>query len=102
MKILHAVQAFYPFQEKGGPVFKVRALAAGLARRGHDVTVLTSDLGLGSHPEVQPQLRKHELGWRLELEGVEIIYLPAVAHYRALTVNPAVLKLRKMNLPRFD
>ena len=102
MKILHAVQAFYPFQEKGGPVFKVRALAAGLARRGHDVTVLTSDLGLKSHPEVQPQLRKDEFGWRLELEGVEIIYLPVVAHYRALTVNPAALKLRKMNLPRFD
>jgi len=47
MRILKVVQSYFPFQERGGPVFKVRALATGLARRGHRVTVLTADLGLG-------------------------------------------------------
>jgi len=102
MKILHAVQAYYPFQEKGGPVFKVRSLAAGLARRGHGVTVLTADLGLKGHRELQPQLEKNEFGWRMEQEGVEIIYLPTLARYRALTVNPAVSGFCKALLPQFD
>ncbi len=102
MRILHVVHAYYPFQEKGGPVFKVRALAAGLARRGHNVTVLTADLGLKRHPQLQAQLQKHECGWRLELDGSEVIYLPTMAHYRALTLNPAILSFRKLNVPPFD
>jgi len=36
MHILNTVQAYYPFQQKGGPVLKVRAIAMGLARRGQD------------------------------------------------------------------
>lgn len=102
MRILHVVHAYYPFQEKGGPVFKVRALAAGLARRGHNVTVLTADLGLKRHPQLQAQLQKHECGWHLELDGSEVIYLPTMAHYRALTLNPAILSFRKLNVPPFD
>ncbi len=47
MRILKVVQSYFPFQERGGPVFKVRALATGLAKRGHQVTVLTADLGFG-------------------------------------------------------
>jgi glycosyltransferase involved in cell wall biosynthesis len=102
MKILHAVAAYYPFQERGGPVFKVGALAAGLARRGHEVTVVTPDLGLEKHAEIQPQLRKHAFGWRLEREGVEIIYLSTVTQYRALTLNPSVMGFCRTLLPRFD
>ena len=30
MRILKVVQAYYPFQEKGGPIVKVRALARAL------------------------------------------------------------------------
>ncbi len=45
MRILKITQAYYPFLEKGGPPVKVRAIARGMARRGHRVTVLTVDLG---------------------------------------------------------
>ncbi len=31
MRILKVVQSYFPFQDRGGPVFKVRALATGLA-----------------------------------------------------------------------
>jgi len=33
VRILKVVQAYYPFQEKGGPVAKVGALARGLVER---------------------------------------------------------------------
>ncbi len=102
MKILHVVQAYYPFQEQGGPVFKVRALAAGLARLGHDVTVLTADLGLAKHRELQPILHKSSFGYRLELDGVDIIYLPTIARYRTLTANPRVLGFCGTLRARFD
>jgi glycosyltransferase involved in cell wall biosynthesis len=102
MKILNVAPAYYPFQDRGGPVFKVGALAAGLVRRGHEVTVVTPDLGLGKHGEIQPQLRKHAFGWRLEREGVEIVYLSTVTQYRALTFNPSVLGFCRALLPEFD
>jgi glycosyltransferase involved in cell wall biosynthesis len=102
MKILHVAPADYPFQESGGPVFKVGALAASLVRRGHEVTVVTPDLGLEKYGEIEPQLRKHAFGWRLEREGVEIIYLSTVTQYRALTFNPSVLGFCRAVLPEFD
>lgn len=102
MKILHVAPAYYPFQERGGPVSKVGALAAGLVRRGHEVTVVTPDLGLEKYGEIQPQLRKHAFGWRLEREGVEIIYLSTVTQYRALTLNLSVLGFCRTLLPQFD
>ncbi len=46
MRILSVTQTYAPFLEFGGPPVKVRALARGLARRGHDVTVLTADWGV--------------------------------------------------------
>src|SRR5271156_5729014 len=75
MRVLKVVQSYFPFQDRGGPVVKVRALARGLAQRGHQVTVLTADLGLqklnGSAMSFQPC----PWGWRAEEDGVESIYL---------------------------
>ena len=87
MKILHVVQAYYPFQERGGPVVKVRALAGNAALHGHRVTVLTADLGLANRPQIVNRPEKSAWGSRLVLDGVEAIYLPTIARYRALTVN---------------
>jgi len=55
MRILKVVQSYFPFQDRGGPVFKVRALATGLAKRGHRVTVLTADLGFGREDGFRPK-----------------------------------------------
>lgn len=94
------MSAYYPFQEKGGPVVKVRALAKGLVQRGHKVTVLTADLGLDKQNSVQVE----RCGWgsRRELDGVEVIYLATLAHYRDLTVNPRVAQFCKRSLHRCD
>lgn len=91
MKILKTAQAYYPFQEKGGPVVKVRAIAHGLAQRGHSVTVLTTDWGF--EPSMAPQMaaQKCHWGWCAEEQGVKTVFLRSTGHYRAVSLNPGVL-----------
>lgn len=102
MRILKTVQAYYPFQEKGGPVVKVRAIALGLAHRGHNVTVLTADFGF--KPSLVPAMKaeKCRWGWCAEEQGVQAIFLRSLGHYRALTFNPDVIKYCSASLARHD
>jgi glycosyltransferase involved in cell wall biosynthesis len=102
MRVLKTVQSYYPFQERGGPVFKVRALARGLAHRGHRISVLTADLGLGAHSWDNLHIEHCPWGWRAEEDGVEAIYLPTFGHYRALTFNPGLMKFCGASLARYD
>jgi glycosyltransferase involved in cell wall biosynthesis len=102
VKILHVAQAYYPFQEQGGPVFKVRAMAEAMARNGQEVTVLTADLGLVKYQELAADLEKCAWGLRLKREGVEAIYLPTLARHRALTLNPRVMDFCESRLNAFD
>jgi glycosyltransferase involved in cell wall biosynthesis len=102
VRILKVVQSYYPFQEKGGPVVKVRALARGLARRGHQVTVLTADWGLNRQNGQRLALEACPWGLRAAEDGVEVVYLPSIAHYRALTLNPRVIRFCGASLKGFD
>lgn len=102
MRILKTVQAYYPFQEKGGPVVKVRAIALGLAHRGHDVTVLTADFGF--EPSLAPTMEAKACrwGWRAREQGVETIFLRTRGRYRALTLNPGVIKYLSASVANYD
>jgi glycosyltransferase involved in cell wall biosynthesis len=102
VRILEVVQAYYPFQEKGGPVVKVRALARGLARRGHQVTVLTADLGIRERIGSGLEAEHCKWGWRSKQDGVEVIYLSTLGNYRALTLNPRVIGFCRASLRNFD
>lgn len=103
MRVLETVQSYFPFQERGGSVFKVRAIARRLARRGHQVTVLTADLGISELRGAEtPRFQRSEWGWRLEEDGVETVFLRTFAHYRALTINPPVIGFCGVSLSRFD
>jgi glycosyltransferase involved in cell wall biosynthesis len=102
MNILHVVQAYYPFQEKGGPVFKVRALAETMVRHGHQSTVLTADLGLDRHPALSSSLSPSSFGRRLRLVGVEVTYLPTLARYRDMTLNSRTVEFCETELRKFD
>src|ERR1700680_4431635 len=88
MRVLSVTQSYYPFLGQGGPTVKVRALARGLAGFGHEVTVLTADLGFD--PEKQELTSAVSGRWGLEAkeDGVEAVYLRTRARYRALTWNP--------------
>src|SRR5580704_4856385 len=102
MRILKVVQAYYPFQEQGGPVAKVPALARGLVQRGHQVTVLTPDLGLANYASSRIKVEPCKWGWRAEQGGVEAIYLPTWFRHRALTLNPGVTGFCRDSLAKFE
>jgi glycosyltransferase involved in cell wall biosynthesis len=102
VRILKVVQAYYPFREKGGPVAKVGALARGLARRSHRVTVLTADLGVRNYRGAGAEFEACKWGWRSEQDGVEVIYLSTVGHYRAVTLNPRIFGFCRESMNRFD
>ena len=100
MHVLKIVQFYFPFQECGGPVAMVPALALALAHRGHKITVLTADLGLGGHPEVM--VEPFEWGWRAYQENVQVIYLPTLWRYRALTMNSHLIEFCRTFLRQVD
>jgi glycosyltransferase involved in cell wall biosynthesis len=90
MKILHVTQTYHPFLERGGPTVKVRSIAEGLAKRKHQVTVLTSWYG-------RPFAARH-----VQLGGVEVIYLKPRYTYRATTFNSGLIPFCKKRLREFD
>jgi len=100
MHVLKIIQFYFPFQECGGPVAMVPELALALAHRGHKVTVLTADLGLGAHPEVM--VEPFEWGWRAYQENVQVIYLPTLWRYHALTLNSHLLEFCRTFLRQVD
>ncbi len=105
MRILNVTQSYAPFFEFGGPPVKVRALAEGLAARGHEVTVLTSDWGLhrrlAQSPD-EPPATQGPFGSRREQNGVTALYLPNWFHYRAVSWNPALGRYLRARLSGFD
>jgi glycosyltransferase involved in cell wall biosynthesis len=102
MRVLSVVQFYFPFQDRGGPIVKVRSLAKGLVKRGHQVTVLTADLGLQGVNGFGDKIERRKWGWRWMDEGVEAIYLPTRGHYRAFTVNPGIIAYCTASLKGFD
>lgn len=105
MRILNVTQSYAPFFEFGGPPAKVRALAEGLARKGHEVTVLTVDWGLEERLSAlpgQPAPEDSPFGPRWTVNGVTAIYLANWLHYRTASWNPAVGRYLRARLAEFD
>ena len=105
MRILNVTQSYAPFFEFGGPPVKVRALAEGLARMGHEVTVLTADWGLekrlGEHLD-GVTAEDSPFGKRRKMNGVTAMYLANWLHYRATSWNPALPRYLRARLKDFD
>jgi glycosyltransferase involved in cell wall biosynthesis len=99
MKILAVTQSYFPFLERGGPAVKVRALARGLAAHGHEVTVLTADLGHGRRNDLG---EPGPWGWRTAEPNLETIYLPTALTFRALTLNPRLPRFCRDRLSNYD
>src|SRR4029077_16201143 len=105
MRILNVTETYAPFLEFGGPPVKVRALSEGLARRGHQVTVLTAEWGLEKRLQTQEQRSTAErspFGGRREENGVQAIYVPTWMRYRTVSWNPAVKRYCRARLQNFD
>jgi len=105
MRILNVTQSYAPFFEFGGPPAKVCALAEGLARMGHDVTVLTADWGLERRLRElpgEPLATVTPFGRTWEANGVKAIYLANWFHYRAASWNPTLGRYLRARLQSFD
>lgn len=105
MRILNVTETYAPFLEFGGPPVKVRALAEGLARMGHQVTVLTADWGLKKRAAQTKEKAIEErspFGWRRKENNVEAIYLPNWLHYRQVSWNPAGNQYCRARLEDFE
>ena len=105
MRILNVTQSYAPFFEFGGPPVKVRALAEGMAKRGHQVTVLTADWGLENRlKELSggPPAPPGPFGRSQIADGVTTIYLPVWWHFRATSWNPALGRYLRARLAGFD
>jgi glycosyltransferase involved in cell wall biosynthesis len=105
MRILNVTQSYAPFFELGGPPAKVRALAEGLARKGHEVTVVTADWGLHRRLGVlpnEPAVEDSPFGRRRKLNGVTAVYLANWLHYRTASWNPALGRYLRARLAEFD
>ena len=105
MRILNVTETYDPFLEFGGPPVKVRALSEGLARRGHQVTVLTADWGLEKRLQTQQEeitAERSPFGWRRTENGVQAIYVPTWLRYRTVSWNPAVKRYCRARLENFD
>ena len=105
MRILNVTETYAPFLEFGGPPVKVRALSEGLARRGHQVTVLTADWGLEKRMQAQEgkiSAERSPFGWRRQENGVQAIYVPTWLRYRTVSWNPAVNRYCRARLQNFD
>lgn len=105
MRILSVTQSYAPFYEFGGPPAKVEALATGLARRGHEETVLTADWGIKkrlARDAPDATARPSPFGWERGKDGVSAVYLPTRLRYRATSFNPAVKRFCRERLKNFD
>jgi glycosyltransferase involved in cell wall biosynthesis len=102
MRLLHATQSYYPFLDMGGPAVKVRALARGLACHGHEVTVLTADLGFDSVTREIAGAVASRWGFEASEDGVEAVYLRTRARYRNLTWNPGAAAFCREHVRNFD
>jgi glycosyltransferase involved in cell wall biosynthesis len=83
-------------------VFKVRALARSLSRSGHEVTVVTADLGLKNNDFFGMPVERCEWGWKVVEGRIDIVYLSTIARYRAMTMNPALWAYGRDCVGRFD
>lgn len=91
MRILKTAQAYYPFQDKGGPAVKVRSIALRLAQVGNPVTVLTADWGFQPQMATEMNAQRCTWGWCAQEQGVKTIFLRTAGHYRSLSLNPGIL-----------
>jgi glycosyltransferase involved in cell wall biosynthesis len=108
MRILYATPAYKPAYKMGGPVASVSAAAEMLARRGHHVTVVTTNANLDEDLDVptdQP----------VDVDGVEVWYfrreeplrkwlpfVPYLSESMGFTYSPKMKAALERMVPQMD
>src|ERR1700688_3499003 len=94
LRILQVVPAYYPAVRYGGPIRSVHALCASLVRRGHHVSVYTTNVDGNDDSDVP-------LGRPVDMDGVLVHYFP-VPVLRRLYWCPALARQLRSAVADFD
>lgn len=89
MNILQVIAYFTP--QKGGDVNVCYNLSKQLAKRGHEVTIVTSDHEFDK-----------EYAASIEKEGIKVIPFHCIADISAFLVTPSIRRWLKYNINKFD
>jgi teichuronic acid biosynthesis glycosyltransferase TuaC len=81
---------------------KVRSLVQELRQRGHQLTVLTPNLGLDARHSFGIHAQRCRWGWQSDENGVRAVYLSSWFRHRSLTLNPDVIGFCIESLADFD
>jgi glycosyltransferase involved in cell wall biosynthesis len=69
MKVLHVIPSFVPAWRYGGPIYAAQTLTREMARQGHEVVVMTTNID-------GPSVLDVPLGRPVLMDGVEVWYFP--------------------------
>ncbi len=94
MRVLHVVPTYLPATRYGGPIYSVHGLCAALARRGHDIHVMTTNVNGDGVSDVP-------LGKSVEMDGVTVTYF-ATGSGRRLYRSPGMKAALERDLAGFD
>lgn len=102
MRILFVAQTYFPYLAEGGRPAKVRTLSREMSRRGHQVSILTAQLGGAEWQDRSISPETCPFGFAYTENGVRAVYLPSWLRYRSLTLNPSVIGFSRSCLGEFD
>jgi glycosyltransferase involved in cell wall biosynthesis len=88
LRVLQVVPSYYPAVRYGGPIRSVHALCAALVRRGHQVSVYTTNVDGDGDSDVP-------LGRPVDMDGVFVHYFPVGAIRRLYWSPPLARQLRR-------
>src|SRR5882757_7176014 len=94
LRILHVVPTYWPAARYGGPIRSVHALARGLAERGHDIHVFTTNVDGNGESDVP-------VGRPIDMGGVQVSYFPSRS-LRRLYWSPAMWGALSEQITSFD
>jgi hypothetical protein len=94
LRLLQVVPSYYPAVRYGGPIRTVHALCAALVRRGHQVSVYTTNIDGDGDLDVP-------LGTPVDMDGVLVHYFP-VGAIRRLCWSPALARQLRRAVADFD
>jgi len=95
MKILQVIPYFYPAWSFGGPVRCVFHLSRELAKRGHEITVYTTN---AFDTKRNFKIRTT----RTYIDGILVHYFRNVGNLRGLYISPRILGSARNELKEFD
>ena len=98
MKILCVIPSYFPAIQYRGPIISMHYLNKELVRKGIDLTVYTTNVGIE---------KKVRTGEKLEVDGVEVFYFPYIKLFEFLgetgwQFSPKLTLALKENLNNFD